>query len=209
MIKKINCILIILVLLLNVLFPTIANAIDNEDVIYINTGEDLWKIAEMVNNGDSFSGKIIELTKDIDLNCSKSKQWVPIGNHQHSFYGTFNGNNHKISGMEIYDWDFTSDIGLFGNVSVGSIRNLIVTDSVLNLEHKDAYDDHVGYTIGGIVGYLGVGNLINCQSNTKIIAEDSGSVGGIVGHNGSGNIIKCSYSGTIETTLNGGSRSEE
>ena len=111
--------------------------------------------------------------------------------------------------MEIYDWDFTSDIGLFGNVSVGSIRNLIVTDSVLNLEHKDAYDDHVGYTIGGIVGYLGVGNLINCQSNTKIIAEDSGSVGGIVGHNGSGNIIKCSYSGTIETTPNGGSRSEE
>ena len=80
MVKKINCILIILVLLLNVLFPTIVNAIDDEDVIYIDTGEDLWKIAEMVNNGDSFSGKIIELTKDIDLNCSKSKQWVPIGN---------------------------------------------------------------------------------------------------------------------------------
>ena len=100
------------------------------------------------------------LKNDIDLQCDEMNQWIPIGNcnedsgnlaydtdDKNAFSGTFNGNNHKITGIYIdTEENFT---GLFG-YNEGIIENLIVADSYIK--------SNTSY-IGGISGY----NKRNCS----------------------------------------------
>lgn len=88
----------------------------------ISTAEQLAGLAQLVNGGTNFSGKTIKLTADIDLG---DKEWTPIGNDENwelKFSGTFDGDGHTISGLNVLDTLFP---GLFGYVD-GVVQNLIV-----------------------------------------------------------------------------------
>lgn len=130
---------------------------------------DLFGFAKLVNEGNKFSGKTVELAADIDLT---GYVWTPIGSGKH-FAGTFNGNNHKVIGMSVFaaGIDYA---GLFGFVSGGTVQNVHVVGKVTAMD--------VG-CVGGIVGQVGANSVVqNCLSEVTVTATGkSTAVGGVVG----------------------------
>ena len=55
---------------------TVTEVTASEDVYEVSSAAQLARVAGQVNGGDSFSGKTVKLTADIDLN---GKEWTPIG----------------------------------------------------------------------------------------------------------------------------------
>ena len=66
------------------------NSIDSYE---ISTAKELAGLAELVNQGNDFNGKIIKLKYDIDLN---NHPWIPIGTNG---VGVFNEVNKYFSGV--------------------------------------------------------------------------------------------------------------
>ncbi len=165
----------------------------------ISTPEQLAGLAKLVNNRiEYFSGKIIYLDKDIQLNdtdgweswetSAPAYTWTPIGGGTDDklFKGTFDGQNHTISG--IYIRNSFNYQGLFGYVNGGTIKNLSVTDSYIK----------VGDLVGGIVGRNNNGTVSNCSNSGTVTGTIAGAfVGGIVGWNDKGTVSSCSNSGTV------------
>lgn len=160
----------------------------NDEGIYeISTGAELaWFEAQVNDSKNSFSGKTLKLTADIDLN---NQAWTPIGNGDNSFAfsGTFDGDGYTISGLNVPD---TNAPGLFGYI-FGTVQNLIVKGSVTVGENADD-----GCGEGGGVVCDNNGTVQNCgfygsvNDKTGYLAED-GAVGGV--SSGSGKVLNCWY----------------
>ena len=136
----------------------------------VSTKEDLEKLAELVNSGNSTRNVTFYLGADIDL---EGATWIPIGdratNSNYLFRGTFNGNGHVIKNFTINNSGKNYQ-GLFGSMdSNGTIKNLGIEDA--NVTGKD-------YT-GILVGYSD-GSITNCY--TKGTVKGNERTGGIVGH---------------------------
>lgn len=149
----------------------------------IKTAAQLAFLAKSVNGGEAgaghntYEGKFIKLDADINLN---NVQWVPIGNSSEdadenicSFNGTFDGNNHTISGLyfnESATGYTTTDVGLFGRIKYATIKNLFVFGSEIN----------GGRYVGGLVGRMSHGSsVINCYVKVDNISGEA--VGGVIG----------------------------
>ena len=121
----------------------------------ISTAAELKQISTNVANGNTYNGDTINLTTCIDLNGSSSNQFTPIGSESNQFQGTFNGNNHEISGLYI-DRNATQT-GLFGYIgSSGKVKDLEVSGYVRG-----------GNQTGGIAG-RSEGNIENCINNCTV-----------------------------------------
>lgn len=93
----------------------------------IKTHEQLSALAKSVNQGNGYAGYYIKLTADIDLS---QYEWTPIGRLDNLFNGSFDGDNKKITGMNI-NAENVSYLGLFGCVdSNGTVKNITVCGSV-------------------------------------------------------------------------------
>lgn len=165
----------------------------------IQTAADLKKLVEDVKNVDDpdgldgYNGKYIKLMTDIRVEAST---WTPIGcwireepNKETPFKGTFLGNGHTISGALTGD---VPEFGFFGIIVGGSVHNLhILADVTCKFTES--------ITIGGVVGQLQVGLLMNCSNSGKISiiqTESISYVGGIAGVSG-GSLIGCTNRGVI------------
>lgn len=142
---------------------------ESKEKFTLSDAADLFGFAKLVNEGNKFSGKTVELAADIDLT---GYVWTPIGSGKH-FAGTFNGNNHKVTGMSV----FAAGIGyagLFGYVSGGTVQNVHVVGKVTAMNVSD---------VGGIVGRVGANSVVqNCLSEVTVTATGkSTAVGGVVG----------------------------
>ncbi len=184
----------------------------SQDYPYTITDTDgLMLLAKCVNGSDGytadngFSGKFFKLGNDIaytytsdwDNTSSDEINYIAVGDKNHSFNGTLDGDSNTISGIR-YREAFPNDYrGLFGNVgSGGTIKNLTLADS--RISGKD-------YT-GGIAGITNAGAIIDnctvaddvdihyCHTNTKYH-------GGIVGEN-CGTIKDCTSRATLSTDNN-------
>ena len=82
--------------------------------------------ADAVNSGESYDGKTVTLTANIDLG-GESNPWTAIGTAANPFKGTFDGGYHVISGLYIASG---SAVGLFGEVNGGTVQNLVVRGEV-------------------------------------------------------------------------------
>ena len=137
-------------------------------------------------SADSFNGKVVKLSTDVDLS---DIAWTPIGacNTSTYFRGTFDGQGHTISGLNV---DKSTDgykyttAGLFGWVDAASatVQNLKVDGATVKGSHW----------VGVIAGYW-TGNIINCTvTNSTVEAynvnddANGDKVGGIVGYVNSG-----------------------
>lgn len=154
--------------------------------------ETLIKIRDLVADGNDFSGYYFTLTDNIDLNGSENNQWKPIGiNNVLDFNGTFDGNNHTISGLFIKLNSNEYNQGLFGYIgNQGSVKNLTVTGEVTVTNQLAA----------GIAG-ANHGKIINCHSTVNVTGiTSSTTIGGVVGGNYN-TVEKCTYtSGTVSNT---------
>lgn len=190
------------------------------NTITISSAQGLAWLASCVNgqNGQTanqFYNKTINLTTDVDLS---EYYWTPIGREDATrFRGTFDGQNHVISGMRI-DMPTVSLQALFGYVGVannnpgGTIKNLTVQNSsivgkdhvasvvaiiqwysnIINVKSIDNYIKANGSYAGGVVSYLHYySKMDRCYSNS--VVEGNQSVGGLIG-----------YSLTYTTLVNSG-----
>lgn len=121
------------------------------------------------------------------------------------FYGTFEGNNKKISNLYIQkSYDNMTNmkfIGLFGYITYGtSINNLNISGNI-NVNVNVANSNYTTY-VGGFAGYAaGSGTFENCDNyiNMKVSANSSTCTGGITSINGYNQEIRsCNNYGNIE-----------
>lgn len=197
---------------------------DDELITEISTAEDLEGFAAIVNGGNSYDGKTVTLLNDLDLSDiynESGRSWEAIGTQDigglKPFAGTFDGQNHSISGL--YANNDGTMLGLFGAVT-GTVKDITVSGEISG-----------NSVIGGIAGWCS-GSITNCHSSVNITSlreaggivgtlnnggvisgcENSGNVaienketyaGGIAGHNIDGLVSECSNSGRIENGLDG------
>lgn len=163
---------------------------------YIRTAEELAWLSSEVNNGNSFSYKIIRIASDIQLNdtsnweswgtVAPANSWTAIGSVSKPFSGIFDGQGHTISG--IYINNDLNHQGFFGYCEDSTVRNVGITKSYIK------GNNHVGGVVGNNLGII-----TNCY-NTGAISGTSIYVGGVAGRN--------DYDGIIENCYNTGTISE-
>lgn len=97
----------------------------------INDAAELAGLAKMVNKGNSLAGETIILAADIDLN---NRSWTPIGNISKPFCGTFDGQNHTITNLNVnLAGKAVEAAGLFGYLdSNATVKNLTVSDATIS-----------------------------------------------------------------------------
>jgi len=159
--------------------PYLIATLDN--LLYLSTNTELW-----------LSGIYFLQTADID--ASDTQNWnggagfSPIGSDaDHTYCGSYNGDNHTISGLYINRSLTYYNIGLFGRVYSGAeLKNIGLVD--------------VNVTGDGVTGGLmgaNAGTITNCYS-TGSVTGDYGSTGGLVGSNlDDGNITNSYSTGTV------------
>lgn len=157
-----------------------ADGADELTMYEIATLAQLEEFRNNVNNGNSYDGKCIMLTADIDM---KSEKWTPIGSSDDKFKGTFDGCGHKITNLSV-QWNGIY-AGLFGCIYGANIKNLSVSGNVSGTGK-----------IGGIVGYALNGSIDNCTSDVKVIGSGS-EVGGIVGEMSESTVRNCGNTGAV------------
>ena len=199
----------------------------SETTIYITTAQQLKRLADEVNAGDSKSDKTYLLANDIDL--SGYPNWTPIGTFNPNspqancpFSGVFDGQGYSITGLKMSGNEDAR--GLFGYTYSGAIRNVVIRNP--EIEGKDQVGALVGYQaysnqgikncaviggkiqgrshVGGLVGYMEESPIQNCYSTCEVVATDF-YAGGIVGdHRVVASIRNCYATGNISGTYSGG-----
>ena len=177
----------------------------NGDVYEISNAGQLFWFAALVNGtlegtAQNAAASAV-LTTNIDLS---DKAWTPIGNASTIYNGTFDGQNHTISGMKIENAESYS--GLFGNVT-GTVKNFTVNGSITITGSESVSK------VGGAVGSLGtasaVGTVSGVTSDVDItVSAGNDHIGGVVGsmpENSSPTVQNCVYTGDINITVAAGS----
>ena len=133
-----------------------------EDTYSISSPDQLAGFAQLLVGGNNFSGKTVNLDDNIDISIY---DWSTRGVGT-LFAGTFEGNEHTISGLTI-NAPTASVVGLFGTVT-GDINALGVIGA----------DIRASQNVGIIAGHCS-GNLTGCYSTGNIVATSL--VGGLIG----------------------------
>lgn len=138
--------------------------------LLINSVEEFFQFANEVNDGNTYEGKTVRLTTDLDMSSYESISGVG------TFKGTFDGGGHTIDGATVEGSvrnNLCQCTGFFHYVEGATIKNLHLTNCVV----KGMKDD--SSCTGGIVGIAVSSVILNCTFQGKISGENS--VGGIVG----------------------------
>lgn len=197
--KKLGAILLVLCLVFSV-FPPFAWADggyteDAEGNVAISTAEGLRQLAAAVNGGNSFTGKTVTLTADLDL---KNEPWTPIGREEAPFMGTFDGGGHTVSNLTVSD-ESMAYAGLFGLLkSPGAIQDLTVNNVTITAQE----------IAGGLIGSAFTGSVTNCHVTGAITVSAHYKAGGLAGE-GYANLENCTVKGSdgseVTATHDGGS----
>lgn len=118
----------------------------------ISTAAQLVGLSKLVFDGNTFEGKNISLTQDVDL---ADHLWMPIGyNHTKPFSGKFEGNNKTVKNVFINRPSNGDFLGLFGQFFKASLKNLNVDTA--KIYGKD--------TSGGFIGNISTDSYVeNCH----------------------------------------------
>ena len=143
-------------------------------------------------NGGEFGANAV-LTADIDFAPVLEKTpWASIGaSETNAFTGTFDGQNHKITGFKM---ETAASGGLFGCVSKATIKNFSVSGTLTVSAGTGA----------GLVGWPSNSTISNIHSTLEIEVPVSGvhHVGGVVGSARGGNHIDgCTFHGTMRVAV--------
>ena len=150
----------------------------------ITTAEQLAQLATYVNEGNVSNKKYYKLGNDIDLSAYQTgKGWIPIGNQNYSFRGSFDGDNHIVTNLFINapDNDYS---GLFGRITITSYDTLYVKN--LGIEDVNIIGrNYVGGLVGSVFNSYSNTLISNCYTTGNVVSMGSAggtpAVGGIVG----------------------------
>ena len=171
------------------------------------------RVAYNANDTDKYTGYKLENNLDFTVDASysnattnKSKWtpnsatptnagWAPIGFYNSdtdnaAFRGAFDGQGKTISNLFI-NRGSTYDVGLFGYIRSGSVKNVGLKDPVVTGSNR----------VGSLVGWNDRGTIsaFYVSGGTVTGTGSLGSAGGLVGHNASGPISASYVSGVTVT----------
>lgn len=193
------------------------------DPFLIYTGQQMYQIGLYPHRWQSH----YKLMADISLAAYTGTAYKRIGlaaptvKGLASFKGVFDGNYHTISGFS-YASSSTNNIGLFGYVYQGVIKNLkLIAPSITNLgstsyvgplagylDDADVYGCSVqGGTVagtsytGGLVGFIKASCVAECDSSASVSGgKDTGGLAGLSTAGGLTRISDCYASGSVSGT---------
>ena len=155
----------------------------------------LW----LSQNTTEWSAHFIQ-TADIDAINTQSMNggagFIPIGNSNSQFTGSYNGNGFHISNLYI-SRPTTDRIGLFGNTDGAILENIaIVNASITGAE-----------SVGGLVGVANNSIINSCYTKGSISSPSYyGRIGGLAGYVKSSTISNCYSFASVTGTRSGGTR---
>ncbi|MCH5239808.1 MAG: hypothetical protein J1F38_06265 [Muribaculaceae bacterium] len=175
--------------------------------VSLNSPSDLAGLAALVNSSTSptdFKDFVITLNADFDMNNlefptlgSGTRSGADINGN--SFRGTFDGQGHTISNLNISGSTNSGDaIGFIPNLdgSAAVVKNVIFNNLIINAPSNEQVGAVATVTNGATVSNVMV------KSGTITAAEGAGGVTGRLIENGT--IDQCSNYATINTGTNGG-----
>ena len=160
---------------------------DTDTEFTLESAEQFAGLAELVDGGNTFEGKTIKLSSNINLGAKDENgtpiSFDPIGDKA-PFNGTFDGQGHTIANMYQsgwafgYEWGSYGSIGLFGEINNATIKNVTVSGA-------DSYVE--GGDVGGVVG-CATGNCLfeNITIENSNFGTFNNGIGGIIGWSGAG-----------------------
>jgi len=151
---------------------TRCNAVDIMDKI------DLFEFAKQVNNGNTFSGKIVRLMNNINL---EGEKWIPIGGvNPNYFAGEFDGREHSISNMIIDNTDGSlTALGFFGNAGLFTYIHDVTFDGA---EITTNVDGNVVGVVLAVCEAIGLVEDVTVKNSRITINCDNTITGIVVGH---------------------------
>ena len=164
----------------------------------ITTAKELKWFRDEVNRGrNNICAKIADNVEVIDMStvchaADKSqnleeKSWVPIGNSNNKYQGTFDGNNKTITNLYINASQL--NVGLFGCTYEGTIKNL--TFEYANVTNTNNY-------VGVLVGKAFWGSTLqNIKISNTCQIKGGNYTGGIAGYL-DGNAYNCVNCATVQ-----------
>jgi The GLUG motif. len=133
----------------------------------------LNRLAMLVNSGQTGTGATFVLTDNITY--TGENNYTPIGTiietSNYPFEGTFDGQSHTVSGININDASLSYG-GLFGFIDFATVKNVGVINSTITITTSTA--------VGAIVGRADSSTIENCY-NTSALTTETSYIGGIVG----------------------------
>ena len=192
-------------------------AVYKKEIQYI---EDLVDLSNEVNSGNKYEHTWFVLTRDLDFNSDESyknanntttygdyngngtveaiktelttgRGFYPIGaTGANTFYGSFDGQNHRLDNLYIQNNKSGIIVGTFGAVKNNVLRDLTISGTVKST---------IGGNIGGIVGYSNNSVLHNLRNYVNVTNTNNNynSTGGIIGTESNSYIRNCVNNGTI------------
>jgi len=144
-----------------------------------------------------------KLTEDIvatDLrtaagDLATGNNWVAIGDNFTRFNGSFDGDNHTITGLKI---DVASYIqGMFGSIEINGTDTTTGVLKNIGLINSSISGDQ---SVGNVVGMIVSGGIVeNCYATGNISGNTANMVGGVAGQNW-GTVQNCYATGNIDST---------
>ena len=148
-----------------------------------------WFVYNVNRNGQSYSGQTVYLDVDVDLGGRNFADGVLSGGYNDSnrFKGTFDGQNHTITGFKMVSSDHR--VAMFRTTENATFRNLnfesVFIDDNSDSNHKN------GFAV--LSGYHGTGSLtfenVHVNSGNIYGYNYAGALVGEIGANSSGNSV--------------------
>lgn len=185
-----------------------------ESPYMLKTAEQLRGFAVSLTEHIDYTDTYIELMSDIDIS---DKEWIPVGDSDYEFNGSFDGKGHTVSGMTIGSADAAKQlddgknyIGFFSGLATDAVvKNLKLTDVLVNITYKaSAYAGGIAAVIDSEdSGYKGA-VVDSCSVDGSIkLTSDRGNnfVGGIAAYMYKGAIINSKTDVDASCTVTNGS----
>ena len=171
---------------------------NDENIMYIDSVEDMYEFSDSVNSGNTYSGKTIKIRNDLDFKgysekknvCGLSSTFEPIGNSSHPFSGKIDGNIKYIKNLTI-DKPNSDNVGIFGSITdkasfVGLNLENITVNGRNNVGSLIGYSPTSGTLINEVVakninitGNQYVSGIVGCRGQVNNVIIKSGNVTGV------------------------------
>lgn len=161
--------------------------------------------------GDTFDGKTIALTCDMNLGGASRTNWTPIGGQiavananinsaGNYFQGTFDDMEHKIIDLYIYESTSENLAAGFFSATNGTIRNVgFENASIINYGYSNVGSGVVAYVLmpGGKIENSYVKNSTVTVTTKDTQNRRTGYIGGFTAIQADGTIIENCYADTL------------
>ncbi|MEE1099057.1 MAG: hypothetical protein UHY58_03970, partial [Alistipes sp.] len=141
----------------------IINGVESVEPIFIATAEKLVAFAESVNAGNTYAGKKVVISKDIDL---EGIEWTPIGTStRNMFAGEFDGKGHSIKNLSVKRVERYGN-GFFGNLSGKAVIKNITFDNAYVGNGDSQFNGNMYAIVAGYIygsGYFENVHVVNSE----------------------------------------------